>query len=73
MAQDIKLQKVVRKVVIFEMGRTPGGVFIIGRVLDRRDIFDFHVVRQNHDTAGMLAGGTLDAFTARCQSLPLRS
>ena len=71
--EDIEFQEVIREVMIFEMGRTPGGILVVGVILDRRDIFDLHVIRQYDDTAGMLAGGALDAFAAGGQTLALSS
>ena len=49
------------------VGRHPGRVWIIGRILDRCEVFGFMVFRNDDDAAWMLAGGALNVLTVRRQ------
>ena len=40
------------------------GAFFIGGVLNRREVVHVHIARDNHNAAGVLTGGGLDAFAA---------
>ena len=53
------------------MSRPPDGFRFVGRILDRREVIDIHVGRNNDDAARMLTGRPLDALAAGGQTLTL--
>ena len=65
-AQHIQLQKVFLHGVVFKMGGDLVGIGVVCRVLDRTEIPDLVFLGDNHQTAGVLAGGTADTYAAAC-------
>ena len=68
MSQHIQLQKIFFHGVIFKMGGDLVTVGVICRVLHRTEIPNLILLRNNHQAAGMLAGGTPHAHTAGSQA-----
>ena len=69
-AQNIQLQHTAGDGVVVEVGGDGAGdlpalfvfqIFLIRRVLERREIVDVHISWANHDARRMLAGGALHA------------
>ena len=60
MAQDVHLQNIVVDRVEIEVGRFPGRRLVVGRVLNRREVVNFHVVGHDDDPGRVLAGRPLD-------------
>ena len=58
MSQHIQFQQVVLHAVIFKMGGDDIGIYRVCRMLYRAKIFHIHIIRNNHQTAGMLPCGT---------------
>ena len=69
MAQLIELEEVVLHAVIFKMGCDDVGVRVVRRVLDRAEVGDILVLRNDDQAAGMLAGGALDAHQTGSQAV----
>ncbi|MPM78708.1 hypothetical protein SDC9_125719 [bioreactor metagenome] len=68
----IQFQHVIMDGVEVEVGRFPLRVLRIGRELDRCEIIDIHVVRNDDDAAGMLSGRPFHARAAFCQPVDFR-
>ena len=68
MAQHIQLQKVFLHGVVFKMGGDLVGVGIVGGMLHRAEIPNLILLGDDHQAAGMLAGGTPYPHAARGQS-----
>ena len=66
--ENIELEQVRVEGMVIEMGRFPLRVFVVGRELNRRNVFDVDIIRNDDDPARMLAGASLDARTAGRQT-----
>ena len=72
MAQLVELEEVCLHAVIFEMRRDYAAARVVGRVLHGAEVLDLHVLRDDDESAGVLARGTLDAHQAHCETALLR-
>jgi len=71
-AQHIQLEEVVLHAVVFKVGGDGVAVGVVGRVLDGGEVLHIHVIRHDHQPAGVLAGGAADTHTAQGQPVQLR-
>ena len=69
MPQHIQLEKVIFHTVVFKMGSNRVAVSSIGRMLNRAEIFDFHIVRHNHQSTGVLPRGAAHAHDSLRQTV----
>ena len=72
MSQHVQLQDVGLHGVIFKMGGDGIGIVGVRWVLHRAEILHILVVRNHHQTAGVLARGTADTHAAQRQAVFLR-
>ena len=71
-SQHIQLQQVVLHTVILKMGGHRIGILGIGRMLNGSKVLHIHIVGNNHQTAGVLTGGTAHTHAALRQAVRLR-
>lgn len=63
MSEQIEFQHIVVNLVEVEMRGPPRCRNVVGRVLDRREIVNVHVVRNDDDSSRMLSGRPFDVLT----------
>ena len=67
MAQLVQLEEVFLHAVIFKMRGYYPAVRVVRRVLDRAEVLHLHVLRDDHQAAGVLARRALYAHKAHRQ------
>ena len=71
-AQHVQLQKVFLHGVVFKMGGDLVGLRVVRRVLHRAEVPDLVFLWDDHQAAGVLAGGAPDAYASRREAGFLR-
>ena len=72
MTELVELEQVCLHAVIFKVGGDDVAVRVVGRMLHGAEIRDVHILRDDDESAGVLAGRALDADAAERKAVHLR-